>query len=186
MLMILSFIQTLDVQLILEMLLLIQFLLAIIQPTDERRVAAWILIGFNTLHHELLYELKHPIYFLSAAIFDLMIAKWLSSIARPPILVIHLQTICLASVLLNFMGFILYTAGLPRDNYKLAFIPLNILTILMLFPYDYFRDCRRLPEIFASFTASFFISLYNKTGNWMFKAYNLKSSILCKKNKGLQ
>lgn len=90
------------------MLILLIFVAVLLQPNATRFYAAFLFAGATITHDLALSHLDGFAYYASAALFDLGIIALTSGISPIPRMVISLQRICLASILLNFAGWLMW------------------------------------------------------------------------------
>ncbi len=91
-----------------------------LQPTEPRKMAAFYLAFLFAAHDIFLSDLDGLEYFGSAALIDSLVIILLSSIKPIPRLVLSLQAACLASIVVNFVGWWLWVRYLPSDVYVMS------------------------------------------------------------------
>lgn len=107
---------------ILQLQLGIVLILAMIQPTDERRYAGLVFAVIAGLHYLLSYSTEGWGYYFSAATADAVVVMLTIrlKILSPVISTIH--TICYVSILMNFIGWIMWMSHMPHYAYNAAFL----------------------------------------------------------------
>lgn len=113
---------------------------AVFQGTVPRLYAAVIFVSLTMLHDGLFGHLDGMAYYGSAVLADLLIITITSGIYPIPDMVISLQRVCLASILLNAVGWLLWFAYLPPTTYNVAFFALYAWAIWIMLK----KDSRRV------------------------------------------
>lgn len=108
----------------------------LLQPTEARVYAAALFAGPAVLHSLFLGHLDGLAYYGSAAVVDLAVLWAVGRIALPSATTIAIQRICLASIVLNAMGWGLWAAYLPPTVYNAAFVMLYTLALIILLQKD--------------------------------------------------
>jgi hypothetical protein len=93
---------------------------AIFQPTATRLFAAVVFVSVAWAHEIAFAHLTGLPYYLSAGGGALLIIVALKRLAHPTPTVFALVRICLASLVLNFAGWIMWRAYLPPEPYNAA------------------------------------------------------------------
>lgn len=104
---------------------------AFIQPNAPRLFAAVLFMAVITLHEFLLSDLDGLQYYGSAALFDLLIIILTSGINPVPKMVLSLHRICIASILVNLLGWVLWFFYFPPLVYDAAFACLYAWTLII-------------------------------------------------------
>ena len=120
-------------------------IISLFQKTDERFFAACIYSMLNMAHIVMFYNMGGPYYYLSAGIFDLLIILWIGSISKVVSTSLRIQRICIAEILVNYFGFVLWANYHEPYWYNMAFIVLHALTIIVLLMKDASSDNRGYP-----------------------------------------
>lgn len=97
-------------------------IVAFIQPNAPRLFAAVSFVTITLLHEILLSDLDGLQYYGSAALFDLGIIIITSGINPVPKMVLSLHKICIASILVNLLGWVIWFFYFPPFLYDLAFV----------------------------------------------------------------
>jgi hypothetical protein len=79
-------------------------LISLFQPNIRRKFAAFVFIGVAIAHDHISISWDNSVYYLSAALFNLLVIIITSSISPIPKMVVKLQRICLGFVLVNGFG----------------------------------------------------------------------------------
>ena len=93
---------------------------------------AFIFVGVTVCHELLFADLDGLAYYGSAALFDLAIIIITSAIRPVPRLVVRLHRICIVSILLNLVGWTLWTLYYPPILYDAAFFLVYAWAIITL------------------------------------------------------
>lgn len=103
-----------------------------IQPNAQRLFAALVFAG-GALSHDVLFS-GHGglLYYGSAALFDLGVLMLISGIRPITKTIAQLHVICLASVLVNFAGWVIWWLYLPPAAYNLAFVTIYCWALVTL------------------------------------------------------
>jgi hypothetical protein len=92
------------------------------QPNRVRLYAAGCFVGVAWTHELFLSDLDGLAYYGSAALFDLGVIILTSYIRPVPPIVLRLHVVCLASILVNSMGWALWWLYLSPALYNAAFV----------------------------------------------------------------
>jgi uncharacterized membrane protein YjdF len=117
-------------------LIVILVLVSLMQPNRARLYAALCFSGLTALHDIAFSSLNGVGYYGSAALLDLAIILITSGINPVPRVVILLHFICMASILINFLGWTLWFFYLPPTAYNIVFILLYVTAIGVLLGRD--------------------------------------------------
>lgn len=104
---------------------------ALTQPTMPRLFAAVLFMAVVLLHEVLLSGLTGLQYYGSAALFDLLIIALTGGVRPVTALVLRLHMVCIASILINLMGWVLWFFYYPPLAYDAAFACLYAWTLLV-------------------------------------------------------
>ena len=107
---------------ILQLQLGILLILAMVQPTYERRYAGLVFAVIAGLHYLLSYSAEGWGYYFSAATADAVVVMLTIrlKILSPVISTIH--TICYVSIVMNFIGWIMWMSHIHHYAYNAAFL----------------------------------------------------------------
>ena len=135
------------------MLMTILMLMSLLQPNAPRLFAAVAFTCVTVLPEQLLSAYTGLGYYGSAALFDLGIITLTSWINPVPRMVISLHKICMVSILLNAVGWVLWTLYYPPLVYDMSYIALYAWTLFVFtrrgdrdvggFTLDSWRACFR-------------------------------------------
>jgi len=103
---------------------------AFIQPNAPRFFAAVTFVSVTISHELFLSHYDGLAYYGSAALFDLGIIAITSGIRPVPKMVLSLHKICLASMVLNLVGWGLWFFYLPPVVYDASFVILYVWALL--------------------------------------------------------
>jgi len=117
-------------------LLTIIALTVLIQPNAPRLFAALLFVGLTLIHEFFMSDLDGLAYYGSAALLDLGIIILTSGITPVPKMVIDLHRICMVSILINFIGWLIWLAYLPPAAYDSAFVILYLWAVYILINKD--------------------------------------------------
>ena len=100
---------------------------------DGRRFPAALIFAASLLIHDVfLSELDGLLYYGSAALFDLMVITWLANLKGTSELTVNLLRISLASVVLNFTGWLMWVSYLEPSLYNISYVLLYSCAIIAL------------------------------------------------------
>lgn len=117
-------------------LLVLIAIMAFIQPNAPRMYAALLFVGLTIFHELFFSHLYGILYYGSAALLDLGIIMLASGISPIPRMVITLNRICLASIVVNFAGWVIWSSYLPPMAYDLAFVVIYLWALITLIKRD--------------------------------------------------
>jgi len=117
---------------VLNVLFVVMLVAALWQPDSVRLLAALCFVMFTVTHGALFSDLDGGLYYATAALFDLLIIIFLSMINPIPRMVVTLQTICVVSIGVNFVGWGIWTQYLPPTAYDKAFVVIYLWAIWAL------------------------------------------------------
>jgi hypothetical protein len=104
----------------------------LVQPNAPRLFAA-LVFGGMTVAHDLAFAGCSGIeYYGSAALADLAIMIFISGISPTPRMVINLQWVCIASIVTNIMGWVMWLTYLSPVAYNYAYVLLYIIAFVVL------------------------------------------------------
>lgn len=109
---------------------------AFLQPTATRFFAAVVFVLVAWTHELAFAHLEGFVYYASAAAGALAVILATSFLADPPRTVLTLHRICLASIVLNFAGWLLWRAYLPPDPYNTAMLGVFIWALITFISRD--------------------------------------------------
>lgn len=109
---------------------------AFIQPSAPRLYAAVLFTAVILLHEFLLSDLEGLQYYGSAALFDLLIIGLTSGINPVPRMVLSLHRTCIASILVNSVGWVLWFFYFPPLAYDATFVLLYAWTLITFIKRD--------------------------------------------------
>ena len=153
--------------------LLVMSLMAITQKNRLRGLAVFLFVFFAVLHSALeTFEFMNSgVYYISAALFNVVYIYSLSRFSTVNRLITDLQMVSFIALFINVYGFLSWSLYLPTDTYKQVFVVVYVLAMLAIFRRD-LSDAERF-SIFGFFGRS-----ASDGGSW-FKGIQLHS-----KNKG--
>lgn len=102
---------------------------AVLQPNAPRFFAAVLFMSIAMVHELFLSNLTGLQYYGSSALFDLLIIVLTSGITPVPKMVLSIHKICIASMLINAMGWALWLLYFPPLAYNVAFLCLSAWTL---------------------------------------------------------
>ena len=108
------------------------FVVAFIQPNAPRFFAAVAFVSITLLHELFLSDYDGLLYYGSAALFDLAIIILTSGINPVPKMVLSLHKICVASILVNLLGWVIWFFYFPPLIYDAAFVALYVWALITL------------------------------------------------------
>lgn len=114
--------------------------LSLLQRTDQRLYAALVYSFFTVTHEMFLNNLDGIWYYGSAGLFDLFIICYLSRPYSIPKLTTRLIHLSIASIMINFIGWIAWMLYFPPYFYNTAFMLIYILAIAALLTGDRMND----------------------------------------------
>ena len=104
-------------------------ILCFLQHTLSRSVVAGVFVFFIMAHEVLAYSLDGLMYYGSSALFDLLIISIITRISTASRLCFQLQLICLASIFINALGWIMWFTYQPPNLYNWCFVALNFYAV---------------------------------------------------------
>jgi hypothetical protein len=110
--------------------------LAILQPTPARQKAALVFAGLTLLHEIVFKNLDGLWYYGSAAFVDMAIISITANLKYTPRLIRDLHRVCLASIILNASGWIMWMLYLSPVSYNVSFIFLYAWSVIVLLRRD--------------------------------------------------
>ena len=102
------------------------------QPNRPRFFAGLVFSGAAVFSDHLLSSTGGYIYYIASSVFALAIIILISFIRPITKLAVSLQKICLASILLNFLGWVMWMLYMPPVMYNSLFVALYICALLTL------------------------------------------------------
>lgn len=110
---------------------------ALIQPNAPRLLAVVAFVGLTIAHDALASGIDGFWYYGSAAILDVGIIILTSGIRPLPRMVVTLHRICMASVMMNFLGWLMWFFYLPPTLYDFAFLMLYSCALITFIKKDH-------------------------------------------------
>lgn len=95
---------------------------AMVQPSAQRLFASIVFVAIIHAHQVYFVDLEGVMYFLSAALLSLLIIIVTSGINPAPKMVVEIHKICIASAVLNFLGWLLWESYVSSTYYNLSFV----------------------------------------------------------------
>jgi len=105
---------------------------AVAQPTQERRYAALLFSGFAALHHVVMFDTDGFEYYFSAALLDYFVILFTIRIAMLSEMIEKLHNICIVSIALNFIGWLMWIYYVPPHAYNASFIGLYLYALIIM------------------------------------------------------
>lgn len=121
----------------LTFVLILLALASAFQPNAGRLLAACIFSTLTILYGGISSGLVGSEYYIGAAMTDLVILILISGVYPMPSLVGRLQAVCIASIVLNFLGWSMWFFYLPPLAYDWAFIGLYVYAVYALVKRDH-------------------------------------------------
>jgi len=103
-----------------------------LQGMPSRRFVAYVIAITELFHYLLFNDTEGLLYYGSAALFDLLAIMMIAHLAIPTNLAKQVLFICSASIVMNYMGFVLWIAYMSPALYNWGFVVLNLCTIICL------------------------------------------------------
>ncbi len=117
--------------------LLIALLFCVIaQPTVVRGYVAILFVIVTMLHELVGVRLDGLAYYGSAALCDLAIIVLTSGLRPVPAMVSRIHLICLASIIVNAVGWAMWAAYLPPTVYDAAFVLIYLVAVVAMLKKD--------------------------------------------------
>lgn len=105
---------------------------AIMQPTEERLYAALLFALLAAIHYVVMYEVDGIAYYGSAALLDIAVIYFTARLAIISKVIREIQNICLASIVLNAIGWAMWMLYLEPHAYDAMFIALYSWALIIL------------------------------------------------------
>lgn len=105
---------------------------AMFQPTRVRAIVAVVYAAALVLHDATLRDADGFLYYASAAGFDLAVLCIVATVRPVPKLAIDVQVLCLASIVANACGFVMWYSYLPPGPYDFAILVINVMAVVAL------------------------------------------------------
>ena len=118
-----------------------------------------------SVHKVFCENLDATMYYLSAGVFDVLVIGVIATFITPSPVARSLIFICMASLLFNFYGWLIWFFYFPPTTYNMGFIVLYCLAILFLLRKDSTKNERRFDV---------------RNGYGVFPLANCKSIVFCK------
>jgi len=116
----------------LSYLLFAILLASVCQPSAERIFAAVVFITFTLVHEVTLSSTTGFTYYGTAALFNLLTILFTSGINPLPKMVLTLHRICLAAILVNAAGWVMWFLYMSPAAYNALFFALYVWVIITL------------------------------------------------------
>jgi len=97
---------------------------------------------FTILHDQLSIGMSGWDYYLSAGAFDVLSLSIIAIFSKPSRLAMSFVYICIASLFLNFYGWLIWLFYLPPDSYDISFLALYSIAIYIILRGDDVKDER--------------------------------------------
>lgn len=124
----------------LELALAALIVIAALQPTDERMYVAFLFAGLSALHHVILYNVDGIAYYGSAALIDFAVVMFSVRLRILSDAIMLLQNLCVASILVNAMGWVAWMLYAPPSAYNATMLLLYATAIIILLKRDARHD----------------------------------------------
>lgn len=121
------------------MISMLLIIICIISLTRMHPVALTLALACSS-HKVLCDGLDGVWYYLSAGVFDVLVIGIIAVFIRPSTMAKSILWICMASLLLNFYGWLIWFLYLSPETYNMAFTILYCLAILFLLRKDSAKD----------------------------------------------
>ena len=105
---------------------------SVIQPNRQRLFAGLVYSGLLIVNELLLFNETGLTYYAGSALLDLAAIIIISHAAKVSSMAVNLQKICLASIILNFFGWVMWMLYMPPVMYNSLFIALYVCALLTL------------------------------------------------------
>ena len=102
------------------------------QPNRVRLYVAGCFVGLAWVHELFLSDLDGIAYYGSAALFDLIVITVTSFIRPTPQIVPRIHVVCMASITINFIGWIMWWFYLPPAFYDAAFVAVYLSAVVAI------------------------------------------------------
>ena len=106
--------------------------IALIQPTPHRRYTAMTFAAFTFAHNMFMYPLEGIAYYASDALFYVAVMAITCKFNDIAKLTINIHRLCIAAIVLDAFGWVLWMAYLPPDVYNAAFVALYATAVVVL------------------------------------------------------
>jgi len=111
-------------------------LIALVQPSEERRFSALLFSCLSLVHYFVFYDFDGLAYYGSAALFDLMVILFTVKLRITSTMICDLHNICIASILLNGIGWVMWMLYMPPYAYNASFVALYVFAVITLIKPD--------------------------------------------------
>ena len=119
-----------------SILICILLLVALMQTTSERLYAGTLFALLAGVHHLAFYTTDGIAYYGSAALVDMSVVFFTLRLRNISSAIRSIQDICIASILLNAIGWIMWMLYMPPHAYNAMFIALYSWAIITLLRKD--------------------------------------------------
>lgn len=109
---------------VLEGFIVALIIVSLLQPNAPRLFGAVVFSGLIAAHYLMLSHLDGLLYYGSAALFDLLFMVLTCGINPAPKMVFSLYKICMCSMIINCVGWVLWISYEPPIFYNLAYLGL--------------------------------------------------------------
>lgn len=106
--------------------------LALLQPNAHRMAVAGIFAAFTFTHNMFMFTFEGLAYYGTDAIFYLIVILAIASLPKASSFAVSIQKICLAAVVLDYFGWLIWMLYIPPTIYNAAFMVLYAYTIMIL------------------------------------------------------
>ena len=103
---------------------------SVIQPNRQRLFAGMVFSGLLIANDLLLFDKAGLLYYAGSALFDLATIILISCVVSS--MAVSIQKICIASICLNFFGWVMWTLYMPPVVYNSLFAVLYVCALLTL------------------------------------------------------
>lgn len=109
---------------------------AVLQPTEERLAIGGLFAVLSAVHFIVMLNAEGLLYYGSAALCDLIVILASVRIKHASRTIIAIQHICIASIVLNCVGWVMWMTYMPPHAYNASFIALYAWAIVTLIRKD--------------------------------------------------
>jgi hypothetical protein len=111
-------------------------LLVLVQPSIGRAYVAGVFALFTAVHNLFMYPLDGIAYYASDAVFYLFVIAATGLLTDVTRFTIQLHRICIAAIILDALGWVVWMLYLPPDVYNVAFMALYAIAIVVFIRRD--------------------------------------------------
>jgi len=138
--------------------------MAALQPNSPRFFAAILFTGVTLIHEWVLGSYGGFEYYGSAAIFDLFIIIVVGRVRPLSGMVLGLQKICVVSIFLNLVGWLMWVLYLPPLVYDTSYAGLYLWSLIIMMKRDT-DDAMGSTGVVGGFTSVWFYGLERRSGD---------------------